>query len=201
MKIIFTFTAFLLLTFSLNSQSYFNSIDQNSNTISFNYSPNEAIDIYALNYIISSKGRLDITPSIRYSNTPVNEFNVKIFNVGAIADYYVIKQRSTMPISFSVGAGYSLTRASGLGTSEISHVGSARARIYHNISVNTIQVVPRIGYLFQMDIENTELNDGAFEMGAGIAKELKNSKRITLTPGLIFYDNDTQFSIELGYMF
>lgn len=189
----------MVISYSLFSQSYFNRVDQSSKSLAVNYFPDENLDLTTLKYIISSNGKLDITPSLSYGSS---SFGLDVFTAGLSSDYYVLKQKKqSSPISFSIGAGYTLLRLSGFGESNIAHTGLGRVGLFHNISAENIQIVPKVYYVFQFDIEEPGNNGDGFDIGVGLSYQLNNNNLITLTPGVLIGESDTQFQIELGYLF
>jgi len=188
----------ICLSYSLSAQSYFSELGQNSNGLSLQYAPNQIVDQTILQYIISKNGRLDISPSISYGGT-VSTFTV--FSAGLATDYYALKQSSSMPLSFSVGARYAYVRTRAFGSSTNAHIGTAQARAYHRILTENISIVPILGYLHNFDLEDLGFNGGALEIAAAFGLELKNGNIASLTPAVQFPEGTTQFIIGLGYNF
>lgn len=188
----------MVISYSLFSQSYFNQENQSSKSLAVNYLPDENLDFTTLKYIISSNGKLDITPALSYGSS---SFGFDVFTAGLSTDYYLLKQKQSLPLSLSLGAGYTLLRLSGFGESEIAHTGLGRVGLFHNISAEKIQIVPKVYYVFQFDIEDPSNNGDGFDIGVGLSYQLNNNNLITLTPGVLIGENDTQFQIELAYLF
>jgi hypothetical protein len=193
-----TLVLFLISCLHINAQSFFNERGESSGTIALTYEPNVALDVTSLSFTKSIKGIVDITP---FASIGSRNF-VTVFSGGVIGDYYLLKQtEDKLPLSFSLGAGYNFTLLSGFGDSSISHIGSVRGRVYHRIRVEHFDIIPRVGYLHRFFLEELDANDGALDVGVAFGYKLKNDNLITVTPSLLFPEGDTQFGIQLGYLF
>jgi len=196
MKTLFT-TILLTISCSIFSQSYFNTENQSSQSLGLKYAPSSGIDVTTLEYIISNKGRMDISPSLSYGSS----FGISALTASLPADYYFLKQNTSIPLSMSLGVGYHFIRISGFNESTSAHVGEGRVGLYHNISVDKVQIVPKASYHFQFNLEEFGANANVFEIGVAVAYQLKNNSLITVIPSLILTDSDTQFQIGAAYVF
>ncbi len=192
--------SFILIcfTFTISAQSYFNEAGQSSNGLSLQYAPDEVVDQTLLQYIVSVKGRLDLSPTISYGGSSLTS---RVFSAGLGADYFVLKQRSSLPLSLSVGARFNHVRISSFGFGGNTNFGSLQSKVYHQIRNETIYIVPSIGYVHSYQLDDTDFNGGYVEIAAAFGVELKNGNIVSLTPAIQFPEGDTQFIIGLGYNF
>lgn len=188
----------ICFTFTLSAQSYFNEARQSSSGIKLQYAPNIFLDRAFLQYVYSVKGRLDISPEISYGGNPTTS---TLFTAGIGADYFIIKQNSKLPFSFSFGAHYSYIRSSSLGFSSNSNFGILNAHLYHKMNTSNIFIIPLIGYVQSFNLDTMDTNTEFFEIASAFGYELENGNIVSLTPRIQFPTGETQFVVGLGYNF
>lgn len=188
----------ICFTFKISAQSYFNEAGQSSSGLSLQYAPDEVVDQSLLQYIFSINGRLDISPTISYGGSALTS---RVFTAALGADYFVLKQSPSIPLSVSMGARFSHVRISAFGSSGSTNFTALQAKVYHSIQNENIYIIPSIGYVYSFDLADTSFNDGSIEIASAFGVELKNGNIVSLTPAIQFPEGETQFIIGLGYNF
>lgn len=197
----------LLMSIFSHSQSFFVDHGQSANSVNISYNPDEFLSFTTVSFVSTIKSRIDVSPMFGYgSNSDFDQFAA-----GISVDYFALSQKTnSLPISLSLGIGYTLNQfgsKSFRARDGTFHLGGTRVALYHRVTSGKSSITPQIGYIYQVNLQDTDLKSGAFDLGLPLGFTLKNYNIVIIKPSVQFSDSftfsseDMQVNLQVGYLF
>lgn len=174
----------LIISLSLNSQSYLDSEGQKSLTITSNYFDDfHWYRSLQLQSVLTINNTLDLHSTVGIGRDHHNFAN-KVFTSAFGGDVYLLKLfdpllqnnsidiQNTLPIEFSIGATYDFTKYS----YDIDHIGIIKSNLYFTYELDNFSIIPILGYSRRYNLRVKKLRSQFIETGAAFALQLEKNK-------------------------
>lgn len=178
------------------AQNIFYDSDRNGGHFGLNYARISDVKSFGAQFGHSWQGRMTVSLGFGVSRfrgeTIASDF-------GAAADALLLKQNDLIPLSFGLGAYYSLTDI--VGTEINASQFGVTASIYREFRDNNFSAIPSLFLV----VGKTKFSEGAFaETQDGVAYGARLYLRFSdvyLAPTMQIQDGESSFQLALGFLF
>ena len=179
----------LTLYFGINANTQGFLVDRHADAVGFSYARSSSSNILGLMYSYSFRGKVDAGIGVSRQFTSPSFSNYSLAGYG---DYYFVKQKEGLPVTFSGGMGFFYHKFSSYNSTTIS----PNITGYHKIELENSIIQPFVNLSYDHTSSSGVSNGTTFlGLGANIALPGKKDNLFVLTPNIKIGGSTTTYGI------